>query len=198
MTDKNASEQAGKNPNTSIYVFWLVLALPLIGLLANKYILHGKPNFFIWTGEISTWLLIVSMLVTPLKLMFGPLPWLQTRRRHIGVAAFFYALAHLAFWLKEVNMPDILRSFVRLEILPGWIAMAIFTILAITSTDGWVRKLGTGWKTLHYWVYPAAALTFIHWAMTRPNAISVYVYFAPLLVLSVWRILRYRRRMRGI
>ncbi len=198
MTENTASGQAGQSPKTAIYVFWFVLALPLIGLLANKYLLHGKPNFFVWTGEISTWLLIVSMLVTPLKLMLGPLPWLQTRRRHIGVAAFFYGLAHLAFWLKEVNAPDILRSFARLEVLTGWIAMAIFTALAVTSTDGWVRKLGTGWKTLHYWVYPAAVLTFLHWVMTRPNTISVYIYFAPLLVLSVWRIIRYRRRARNV
>ena len=198
MIGNSAPGKATHSPKTAIYGFWFLLALPLIGMLANKVLLHGKPNLFVWTGEISTWLLIVSMLITPLKLLFGPLPWLQTRRRHIGVAAFFYGLAHLAFWVREVNLHDILRSFARLEVLPGWIAMAIFTVLAVTSTDAWVRKLGTGWKSLHNWVYPAAVLTFIHWVMTRPDAISIYVYFAPLLVLSTWRIIRYRQRIRNV
>ena len=54
------------------------------------------------SGEISCWLLIVTMAVTPLMMLFGPLPWLKARRRSLGVASFGYAVLHLLFWLSLI------------------------------------------------------------------------------------------------
>lgn len=177
------------------YLLWLVLSLPAVWFLAERFVLHGKVPYVPWTGILSCWLLIVAMLVTPLQLLFGPLPWLRKRRRYLGVASFGYALLHFVFWLVNVNMGNFLRSFVRVEILVGWISFFLMIALALTSNDQSVRTLGPRWKTLQRWVYPAAVLAFVHWLMTTDHVLDPVLYSAPLIVLSVWRVLRYRSRL---
>lgn len=179
------------------YLFWALLAVPAVWFLAERFVLHGKVAFVPWTGILSCWLLVVTMMITPLQLLFGPMPWLKKRRRYIGVASFGYAFLHLFFWLINANMGALIRSFTRFEILTGWIAMAIMTVLAVTSFDGAVKSMGPKWKAVQRWIYPMAVLTLIHWVMTDENLVRVAVSCMPLLVLSVWRYLRYQSRMRG-
>lgn len=182
----------------NIYLFWALLAVPGVYLVVQRVILHGKVAFVPLSGEIASYLLIAALMVTPLMLLFGPLPWMKTRRRHLGVASCLYGLLHLGFWLVNANMGSLLRSFVRPDIITGWIAMAIMVALALTSTDGMVRKMGPRWKTLQRWVYPAAILTLAHWLTTTHNVTEALVWSGPLILLSVWRVLRHRRRMTGV
>ena len=177
------------------YVFWALLATPAVYLLTQRFVLHGKVPFVPLSGDIAGWLLIVTMSVTPLMMMFGPLPWLKARRRNLGVASFGYALLHLVIWLGGANVGSLLRSFVRVEILAGWIAFALMVLLAVTSNEKSVRKLGVRWKTLQRWVYAAAILSLVHWVMTTDNLSAVAIYTAPLVALSVWRIWRHRQRV---
>jgi len=179
----------------NIYLCWLVLALPAIYILAQFFVFHGRVPYVPLTGELSCWLLILTMAVTPLMLLVGPLPWLKARRRYFGVASFGYACLHLAFWLSGAHWGDLIRSFKRTEILTGWIAMGLFALLALTSNDLAVRTLGPRWKSLQRWVYPAAFLTLLHWVMTSRDLVSVAIYTVPLIVLSAWRFWRYRVRM---
>lgn len=181
----------------SIYGLWIVLALPAVWFLAERFVLHGKVAFVPWTGILSCWLLILTMAVTPLQLLLGPLPWLMKRRRYFGVASFGYALLHLGFWLMNANLGELIRSFIQVEILTGWIAMAIMTVLAAISFDRAVRTLGRRWKTIQRWIYPMAILTLVHWVMTTDHLMDVVLYCAPLAALSAWRIVRYRSRLRG-
>ena len=182
----------------NIYLFWALLAVPGVYLVVQRVILHGKVAFVPLSGEIASYLLIAALMVTPLMLLFGPLPWLKTRRRHLGVASCLYGLLHLGFWLVNANMGAFLRSFVRPDLITGWIAMAIMVALALTSTDGMVRKMGPRWKTLQRWVYPAAILTLAHWLTTTLNVTEALVWSGPLILLSGWRVLRHRRRMTGV
>ena len=182
----------------NVYLFWALLTLPAIWFLLERLVLHGKVPYVPWTGLLSCWLLIVTMLVTPLQLLFGPLPWLKERRRHLGVASFGYAMLHLFLWMLNVNMGGLIRSFMRVEILVGWISLAIMIPLALTSNDQSVRKMGTDWKRLQRWIYPAAVLAYIHWLMTTHVMIEPVLYAAPLIVLTIWRIIRYRNRMRRV
>lgn len=182
----------------NVYLFWALLAVPAVYMLAQRLVLHGKVAFVPLSGEIAAYLLIATMMVTPLMLLIGPLPWLKARRRYLGVASFLYTALHLLFWLVNANMGALLRSFVRIEILTGWVAMAVMVALAVTSTDSAVRKLGPRWKALQRWVYPAAVLTFVHWVMTTHNPQEAVILSAPLILLSVWRIVRYRRRISGV
>lgn len=181
-----------------IYILWAVLALPALWFLIERYVLIGKIPYVPWTGLVSCWFLILTMAITPLQLLFGPLPWLRKRRRYFGVASFGYAFLHLAFWMLNVNIGNFLRSFIRIELLTGWIAMAIMTVLAATSFDSAVDRLGPTWKTIQRWVYPAAVLTLLHWLMTDYSGwMQVAIYCVPLILLEIWRVLRYRRRMSG-
>ncbi|SPH16828.1 Protein-methionine-sulfoxide reductase heme-binding subunit MsrQ [Defluviimonas aquaemixtae] len=180
----------------STYVLWALLALPAVWFLAERFVLHGKVAFVPWTGILSCWFLILAMAVTPLQLIFGPLPWLKRRRRYFGVASFGYAFLHLFFWMINANMGALIRSFTRTEILTGWVAMAVMTVLAATSYDGAVRTLGPKWKTIQRWIYPMAVLTLVHWVMTTDHLMDVVIYCGPLVVLYVWRVWRYQSRLR--
>lgn len=182
----------------NVYLFWALLALPAVYMLANWLVPYREVAFLSLSGEIATYLLIMTMLVTPLMLLAGPLPWLKARRRHLGVASFLYTALHVAFWLVEANIGSLLRSFLRFEILTGWLAMAVMVPLALTSTDSAVRILGPRWKALQRWVYPAAVLTFIHWLMTTGKPGAALIWLAPLVLVSVWRIIRYQRRIRDV
>lgn len=181
----------------NIYLLWLAMTIPAVWLLYERIVLHTQMDYIWWTGILSCWLLILSLAITPLQLMFGALPWLRKRRRYFGVASFGYAALHLFIWLLGTNIGGLMRSFQRMEILTGWIAMAILTVLAATSFDGAVDRLGPTWKTVQRWVYPAAVLTLLHWLMTDYGGWrEVAVYCVPLILLEIWRVNRYRRLLR--
>ncbi|WP_284163821.1 ferric reductase-like transmembrane domain-containing protein [Frigidibacter sp. SD6-1] len=186
----------GTGGKAGIYLFWALLAAPGLWLTWERFVTHGKHAYVPLSGEIAAVLLFVTLMVTPLMLLLGPLPWLKARRRNLGVASFLYTLLHLVFWLVNANLGSLARSFIRPEIATGWVAGAIMLALAWTSTDAAVRRMGPGWKRLQRWVYPAAILTFIHWAMTDGLAPAL-VWSLPLILLSLWRIARARRRYGG-
>lgn len=177
------------------YLLWAVLTLPAIWFVAERFVLHGKVAFVPWTGILSGWLMIVTLMVTPLQQLFGPLPWLKKHRRHLGVASFGYAFLHFFFWLINENLRAFIRSFLHFDILVGWIAFFIMIALALTSNDASVAKMGTGWKRLQRWIYPAAVLTYIHWLMTTDHVVDAVLYAAPLIALTIWRVLRHRNRL---
>ncbi|PKP74274.1 MAG: iron reductase [Alphaproteobacteria bacterium HGW-Alphaproteobacteria-6] len=177
-------------------LFWALLALPAAVLIALKLGPGLKLNYLYWTGVLSCWLLILAMAVTPLQMLFGPLPWLRVRRRYLGVAAFGYGVLHLVVWVLGKSVADFLNSFVRAEVLPGWIGLAIMLVLAAISFDGAVRRLGPRWKAIQRWVYPAAVLTLVHWVMTTGNMTTVVLSSAPLAALSLWRLGRGGGRLR--
>jgi sulfoxide reductase heme-binding subunit YedZ len=186
----SAPEPISRRPD-NIYLFWLVLALPGIFLVLHGLMFRGGVDYLRWSGEVSCILLIAAMLVTPLQMIMGPLPWLRKRRRHFGVASAIYASLHLAIWLAEANIGKLLRSFGRPDVLAGWIALALLLLLAAISQDRMVRLMGPRWKQVQRWVYPAAILTLIHWAMLTDFAPRVAVYALPLLLLSAWRLMRH-------
>jgi methionine sulfoxide reductase heme-binding subunit len=113
-------------------------------------------------------LLAVSLVPTPAKDLLG-LAWLQRLRRMLGVAAFAYALLHFAFYVGvdkffdwHVLSQDLSK---RPFIMVGFAALLCLAPLAVTSTDGWVRRLGfRAWKRVHRLAYLAAALAVVHFA----------------------------------
>ena len=125
------------------------------------------------------------------------------RRRYLGVAAFFYALAHTVLYLIDEGAIAFTGGEVsKLYIWTGWIAFLIFVPLAVTSTDAWVRRLGRSWKKLQQFVYAAAILTLIHWAALHDwgGVGAALVHFAPLVALEVYRLwsTQQRRRQRAL
>ena len=118
------------------------------------------------TGDWTLRLLLVTLAVTPLRLLTGQ-AWLIRFRRQLGLFAFFYACLHLTayLWLDQFfDWHAIIEDIVkRPYITVGFAAFVLLIPLAVTSTRGWTRRLGRRWKTLHRAVYLIAILGVVHY-----------------------------------
>jgi len=188
------------------YAFWALLSLPALPMIAgvasgDAEVLHQLLHP---TGEFAARFLIITMMITPLMMLLkgwrGP-RWLMKRRRYLGVAAFGYAALHTVLYLVDEGAVAFTGGELsKLYIWTGWLAFLIFVPLAVTSTDGWVRKLGPRWKTLQRFAYGAAVLTLFHWAALHDwdGVAPALVHFVPLGALEAYRIWStlQRRRLR--
>jgi sulfoxide reductase heme-binding subunit YedZ len=127
------------------------------------------------TGLWTIRLLMISLAVTPFRQSFR---WarLITVRRMIGVAAFSYAVLHICFYAAD-NMFDLYKVAseiaLRIYLTIGFAALLILGALALTSTDGMVKRLGgKAWARLHRWVYAAGVLACIHFFMQSKLNVS--------------------------
>ena len=177
----------------SPFFFWLLLAIPSVGMIAGALDGSNLERLLHPTGEFSARFMIISMMLTPLRMLFpksGVILWLMRRRRHLGVAAFGYALLHTAFYVIDLgSTAAILSDAMKVSILTGWLAFLIFVPLAITSSDRAIHKMGPRkWKTLQRMVYGAAVLTLAHWLLVSHDPGGALVHFLPLAALEAWRI----------
>lgn len=190
----------------SRYTLWAFLALPLAWALfgyATGGLYYGEVVHL--TGEFSARLMIVAMAATPLVMMFPgktPTRWLIRHRRAFGVSSFAYAAAHTLVYVDRTGViADLIDDALDPAYLTGWIALLIFTALALTSNDASVRRLKTAWRRLHRFVYVAAVLTFVHWllvAFSPGPALAHLTLLALLEGFRVWKQARIRtlaRRM---
>ena len=140
------------------------------------------------SGEWAARLLIVTLAVTPLRMLFHQfglaqhIPmWLFKRRRDLGLAAVLYAALHLATYVaRQSNLHLILYEMQYLEYIMGWIAITSMLIIAVISNDWSVHHLGTKWKLLQRLVYVSAVAAFLHWLWIKLDDVPVLVHFAPL------------------
>jgi methionine sulfoxide reductase heme-binding subunit len=155
------------------------------------------------TGYNALLLLILSLGVTPLRLLSPRLSWLIKFRRLLGLFAFFYASIHLATYLVlylnfdlSVFKTDITK---RRFIIAGFAAYTLLVPLAATSTTWAIRKLGgKGWNRLHKLVYLAAICGIIHyWWQVKPGVLSPMNLTITLTVLLLARpVLTYIQKRR--
>jgi sulfoxide reductase heme-binding subunit YedZ len=172
---------------------WIVLAAPGVVLLqqyTTGALSYGE--FIHWSGDISVWLLIATLAITPLRrVVRGPVSvWLGARRRDFGVATFAYAAGHLGAYLVRKAADPILiwNEGIEPGLLTGWIALVMLLLLALTSNDASVRWLKAGWKRLHLLVYPAALLTAAHWILTAFDPLLAWIHAAAIAVLLAARL----------
>jgi sulfoxide reductase heme-binding subunit YedZ len=122
------------------------------------------------TGEIAIWTLGVVLSLSPLRVLFPRsqiVNALNRHRRAIGVSACVYGLIHFGFHLLyEGDAQAIARSFSKPFIWLGLAGLTILVILAATSNNFSIRKLGgRNWKRLHRLAYAAAAVVIYHQAI---------------------------------
>lgn len=158
------------------------------------------------SGEWAAYLLIVTLMITPLTLLIKGTSlarWMRKSRRYFGVAAFAYALVHTVFYLIDKgSWARVMGELPRFYIWTGWIAFLIFIPLALTSMDYAVRRMGPNWKRLQRLTYLAAVLTLLHWASLHNwrHPETALITFAPLIALEIMRVgmwVRRRVRRRG-
>lgn len=183
-----------KMPNPK-YLLWLLLAAPLTWMTwawLSEYLYYGELVHL--TGEYSARLLMVTMAITPFRLMFPRARWpgwLLLQRRYLGLAAFGYALLHLLVYIdRKRDIELVVREALEPAMLAGWIAFVIFTVLAASSNDAAVKRLRRAWKKLHRGVYLAALLVFAHWVFTAFDPLPAIIHFAILLGLELFRVIK--------
>lgn len=188
-------------------IFWLRLAT-LIGLclpaaeLAWRWYtdeLGPRPVTVAThaTGDWAVIFLLLSLAMTPLRATFDWMPLVHLRRR-IGVAAALYAGAHLLIYVldQKWNLIVVATEIAkRFYLTIGFVALLALAALAITSTDGWQKRLRRNWKRLHWLIYPAAPLAIVHFFIQSKVKIGEAAFAAGLLVwLMLWRVLPPRLR----
>lgn len=145
-----------------------------------------------FTGDWALRLLLVTLAVTPLRRLSG-WGWLLRLRRMLGLFAFFYAVLHLAtyLWLDQffdwgAIAEDVLeRPYITL----GFAAFLVLVPLAVTSTRGWVRRLGRRWQILHRGVYVAAVLAVLHFLwLVKGDPTEPLIYAGVLALLLAARL----------
>lgn len=161
----------------------------LLGLGANpiERVLHH-------TGWWALVLVLVTLAVTPLRRITGRNELVKLRRP-LGLFAFFYATVHLGIYIGldqvfawSYILEDVAeRPFITVGVL-AWI---LLLPLAVTSTRGWIRRLGRRWTLLHRVVYAAAGLGIIHFywrvkADTRVPLLFAAVFVALMVLRMSW------------
>ena len=163
---------------------WLA-AMDRLGANPVEAVLH-------FTGDLALRLLLVTLAVTPLRRLTG-LPWLVRFRRMLGLFAFFYAVLHFAVYLvldRSLDWGEIVTDLAkRPYIMVGFAAFVLLVPLAVTSTRGWVRRLGRRWQQLHRAVYLIAVLGVLHFLwLVKADLREPLVYAGVLAVLLALRL----------
>jgi sulfoxide reductase heme-binding subunit YedZ len=119
------------------------------------------------TGDWTLIFLLVTLSVTPLRKLTRQ-PWLIRFRRMFGLFAFFYGALHFVtyIWLdKFFDLQEMLADVAKRRfITAGFTAFLLLIPLAITSTSGWIRRLGgKRWQALHRLIYISAVAGVIHY-----------------------------------
>ena len=143
------------------------------------------------TGLWALRMLMITLAITPLRQLTGQ-PVLIRFRRMLGLYAFFYASLHLAAYLGldlRGYWAQIFEEIVkRPYITVGFTAWLLLLPLAITSTKGWIKRLGRNWGRLHKLVYVIGVLAVLHfWWLVKSDIREPLLYAAILAVLLGWR-----------
>ncbi|TXH70528.1 MAG: protein-methionine-sulfoxide reductase heme-binding subunit MsrQ [Lysobacteraceae bacterium] len=146
-------------------------------------------------------MLLLALAITPLRQLTGQAILVRLRRM-VGLYAFAYATAHFAaylvldlrgYWTQIFE--DIAK---RPYITVGFVAWLLLVPLAVTSTQGWIRRLGRRWGLLHRLVYAIGILAVLHfWWLVKSDLREPALYAGILAALLGWRLWRAMSRRRA-
>lgn len=168
---------------------WLVYDFQDNLLTANpiKYI-HA------YTGDWAVRFILLSLAITPLRQIFK---WNKVikYRRMIGLYAFFYVALHLINFVVldyYFDWPTIIKEIIkRPAITFGMGAATLLVPLAVTSTKGWIRRLGKKWGKLHRLIYIIAPLAVTHnFMMVKADISQPMIHMSILTLLLAYRLAR--------
>ena len=172
--------------------------LALQGDLGANPIAEAMNRLGFWTLT----LLLATLAPTPIQIITG-WKWPLRLRRMLGLEAFLYVCLHFAVYLgvdqffdwSAIGKDIVKRQFITV----GFAAFVLLIPLAITSTDGMVRRLGfVRWKRLHRLIYVAAVLGVVHFVWRVKSDLRQPLIFAgALAALLAIRSLRWARAMRA-
>jgi methionine sulfoxide reductase heme-binding subunit len=147
------------------------------------------------TGLTALILLFITLAITPLRKMTG-LYWLIQYRRMLGLFAFFYACLHFLIYAvldQSLDLASVTKDvYKRPFITVGFLAFILMIPLALTSTKGWIRRLGKRWQQLHRLIYVSAAAGALHFFwLVKKDKREPLIYAAVLALLLGYRAVNY-------
>ena len=168
---------------------WVLALLPLARLfwLGFNDNLGANPVEFVEhsTGTWALVFLLITLSMTPIRLLTGQV-WQIQLRRMLGLFMFFYACLHITtyVWLDFALMWDELLIDVTKHprILVGFAAFLLTIPLAVTSNSYMIKRLKTNWKKLHQLVYVIAILAVVHFLMLVKKDLTEPIYYAVALI----------------
>jgi sulfoxide reductase heme-binding subunit YedZ len=165
-------------------LFWVGWRAWNQDLTANpiEYITH-------FTGDWTIRFVVFALAVSPLRKLLHQAQWIRYRRM-IGLFAFFYSFLHFMTWLwldKFFDTQEILKDVVKRPfITAGFVAFILMVPLAITSTSGWIRRLGgKNWNRLHKLIYVTAIAGVIHYYWLVKSDIRLPLLYGALVALEL-------------
>ena len=177
---------------------WIASLWPL-GVLVRGWVaddLTANPIDYVTRtlGLTALVLLLTSLGMTPLRILFH-WSWPIQLRRLLGLLAFFYICVHFSVWIgldhffawKRMGQDVLKRPFITVGVL----ALALLIPLAITSTQGMIKRLGGArWRLLHRLVYVAGVLGVLHFLWLAKKGRTTPYYYAivlgVLLAVRLW------------
>jgi methionine sulfoxide reductase heme-binding subunit len=161
---------------------WIVYAL-VSGLVMGdqvKFMQHV-------TGDTILTSLLLTLAVTPLRRLTGWNELIRVRRL-IGLTAFWYACLHLSTYLvfdQALDVGEIVADIQKHPwVLVGFAGFLCLVPLAVTSTNGWIRRLGgKRWARLHRLVYAAAIAGVLHYWWLVKKDLTYPILYGVILVL---------------
>jgi methionine sulfoxide reductase heme-binding subunit len=138
------------------------------------------------TGDWTMRFLLITLGITPVRRLLRQ-PDLIRYRRVLGLFAFFYGVLHLITWawldkffdVQEMWADVVKRRFITM----GMLGFVLMIPLAITSTRGWIRRLGKKWQQLHRLIYVSAAAGVIHYYWLVKSDIRMPLTYCAILLL---------------
>lgn len=163
-----------------------LLALVPLGVLAyrtytNDLGVNPSETLQLETGGWALKFLVITLAITPVRRLTG---WNRTiqYRRMLGLFAFFYACLHFLTYIvldKYFAFGEMMRDVVKRPfITAGFVAFVAMVPLALTSTKGWIRRLGRRWQVLHRLIYVSAVAAAVHFVWKVKVAMGEPVYYA--------------------
>ena len=158
---------------------------PLIWLairtLTGKLGINPVEDLELTTGIWALRFLVITLAVTPVRRITGWNRVIQYRRM-FGLFTFFYVCIHFAIYIgidQFFAFASILKDVAKRPFITmGFTAFVLMIPLAITSTKGWIRRLGKKWQLLHRLIYISAVCAAIHYLWKVKVMIGSPVYYA--------------------
>ena len=177
-------------------IVFILCSLPALWLVfravTGRLSINPVEDITLTTGIWALRFLVFTLLVTPLRRLTG---WNRIigYRRMLGLFAFFYAALHFftyvtldQFFAFDLILKDIAK---RPFITAGFVAFVLMIPLALTSTKGWIRRLGRKWLLLHRLIYVCGVAAAVHYLWKVKVMIGSPVYYAAAIALLLgWRV----------
>jgi methionine sulfoxide reductase heme-binding subunit len=179
---------------------WVVCLTPALWLAYGAFTNNLGPNpieaITRGTGDWTLRLLLATLAITPARRLLKQ-PDLIRFRRMLGLWAFFYASLHLTTWVwldKFFDPAEMWADVVKRRFVTAGMAGFLCLLpLALTSTKGWIRRLGKNWQRLHRLSYVAAAAGVVHyWWLVKSDVRLPATYGLILLALLGLRLVKAR------